>query len=137
MNFNKTTAYSLKVLDFMARHEGSRMSARCLNKKLKIPYSYLRQVLGELSRNGFIESLKGRTGGFILSKGTKDIFLSDIVDSTEGLQSFDRCIMGFSKCPFKNPCPLHETWTNARIEISGILKSTSLNDLLEADTITN
>jgi Rrf2 family transcriptional regulator, iron-sulfur cluster assembly transcription factor len=137
MNFSKTTSYSLKVMDFMARHEGSRMSASYLNKKLKIPYSYLRQVLGELSRNGFIESTKGRTGGFTLSKATKDIFLSDIVKSIEGLQSFDRCIMGFSKCPFKNPCPLHETWTNARNEITGILKNTSLHDLLGIKTVTN
>lgn len=137
MNFNKTTAYSLKVLDFMARHLKERMSASFLNKKLNIPYSYLRQILGDLSKHGFIRGYKGRNGGFVLAKDTADIYLSDIIDSSEGLDSFERCIMGYARCPFNNPCPLHKAWSEARNEIMGILKSTSLNELLKIKTETN
>ena len=137
MNFNKTTSYSLKVLDYMARNTKERMSASFLFKKLNIPYSYLRQVLSDLSKHGFIKGYKGRNGGFVLAKDSSDIFLSDIVDSSEGLDSFERCIMGYAKCPFNNPCPLHQTWSEARNEIMGILKSTSLNELLKIETETN
>jgi Rrf2 family protein len=137
MNFNKTTAYSLKVLDFMARHTKERMSASFLYKKLNIPYSYLRQILSDLSKYGFIQGSKGRKGGFILAKDADDIYLSDIINSSEGLDSFERCIMGYAICPFNNPCPLHQTWSEARNEIIGILKSTSLNELLRIKTETN
>ncbi len=137
MNFNKTTAYSLKVLDFMARNNKERMSASFIYKKLNIPYSYLRQILSDLSKHGFIQGSKGRNGGFTLAKDTADIYLADIVDSSEGLDSFERCIMGYAKCPFNNPCPLHQTWSEARNEIMGILKNTSLNELLKTNTETN
>ncbi len=52
MNFTKTTSYSLNVLSYLAKHENVRMSAIYLHKKLDIPYSYLRQVLGWAYKEG-------------------------------------------------------------------------------------
>lgn len=115
----------------MASNTKERMSAAYLNKKLNIPYSYLRQVLHNLSEKGFIISTKGREGGFILARETNTIFLSMIVQSTEGLESFDRCIMGFAKCPFNEKCPMHSVWENSRSEILNVLRTTSLADMLK------
>ncbi len=137
MNFNKTTAYSLRVLDFMARHTNDRMSASFLCKKLNIPYSYLRQILSSLSKSGFIEGSRGRTGGFILAKDATDIYISDVIESSEGLDGFKGCIMGYAKCPFNKPCPLHSIWSETRKEILMLLRSTSLNELLKIKTETN
>ena len=131
MNFNKTTSYSLNILSYMAKNEQNTMSANYLNKKLKIPYSYLRQVLSGLSKSGFIQSTKGRNGGFIISKDINSIYLIDVIKSTEGMESFDKCIMGFDVCPFSNPCAMHNLWTNAKAEIINVLKNTSLGDLIK------
>ncbi|MFH0842854.1 MAG: Rrf2 family transcriptional regulator [Bacteroidota bacterium] len=131
MNFNKTTSYSLSILSHMARNNKERMSAAFLNKKLNIPYSYLRQVLHDLSEKGFIIGTRGREGGFILARETNTIFLSEIVQSTEGLESFDNCIMGFAKCPFNEKCPMHSVWEKTRSEILNVLRKTSLVDMLK------
>ena len=131
MNFNKTTSYSLHVLSYMAKHESDKMSASYLNDQLEIPYSYLRRILNNLSKNGFIHSKKGRNGGFGISKDINTIYLADIIEATEGLESYDRCIMGFSKCPFNNECPMHQLWDTMRTNILNTLKKTSLNDLLK------
>jgi len=131
MNFSKTTSYSLSVLSYMASNTRERMSAACLNKKLNIPYSYLRQVLHDLSSKGFIRSYRGRDGGFILARETNTIFLSEIVQSTEGLDSFDNCIMGFAECPFNEKCPMHSVWEKTRSEILNVLRKTSLADMLK------
>lgn len=130
MNFTKTTSYSLKILDFMANNSERIMSASYLYRSLDIPYSYLRQILSDLSADGFIKSTKGRNGGFILKKNIKDIYLIDIINATEGTDSFDRCIMGFTKCPFKKKCPMHECWSRARADILNVLKNTSLAEII-------
>jgi Rrf2 family protein len=130
MNFSKTTSYSLNVLSYMAEHENVRMSAIYLHNQLNIPYSYLRRMLGELSKNRFIRSIKGRDGGYILSRDKSNIFLMEIIEIIEGPDSFDRCVLGFDKCPFNGGCYLHPVWTKMRGDILKILKTTSLADLI-------
>ncbi len=114
----------------MAEHENIRMSASYLHSKLNIPYSYLRTVLGDLSKNSLIKSVNGRNGGFRLSRDKSTIFLADIVEVTEGLESFNKCVMGFDECPFNYSCYMHPIWIRMRTEILHVLKQTSLADLL-------
>jgi Rrf2 family protein len=114
----------------MAQHDSVRMSASDLHSKLNIPYSYLRTLLGKLSRNKLIHSLKGRNGGFRLGRDKSAIFLSDIIEVSEGLSSFNKCVMGFSECPFNYGCFMHPIWIKMRADILDILKNTSLADML-------
>jgi len=135
MNFSKTTSYSLNVLSYMAQHDSVRMSASYLYKKLHIPYSYLRTILGNLSRNGLVIGTKGRNGGFRLSRDRSAIFLSDIIEASEGLDSFNKCIMGFNECPFNYGCFMHPIWIKMRAEILNMLQKTSLAYLLTGKTL--
>jgi Rrf2 family protein len=113
----------------MASHPESGMSASYLHQKLLIPYPYLRQILKDLSRNGFINSSRGRSGGFTFSKPIADIYLADIIESTDGLESLNKCILGFGKCPFNVECTMHQLWESTRAGILKVLKETSLASL--------
>lgn len=133
MNFSKTTSYALSILSFMADHKGGKFSARQLHEKLEIPWPYMRQLLTSLSKSGFIKSVQGRNGGFLLKRSADQITLAEIVDAVEGLDVLGTCIMGFKKCPFNHTCAMHETWTFTRESILNILKNTTLDQLKEAD----
>ena len=133
MNFSKTTFYALNILSFMAKNDDFRMSANYLHQKLNLPYSYIRSVMLSLAKNNIINSINGRNGGFILSRDKPQIFLSEIIDVTEGLESFNKCIMGFDKCPFNYGCYMHPIWTRMRDEILNVFRNTSLADLLIAE----
>jgi Rrf2 family protein len=128
MNFSKTASYSLNILSYMAEYEEIKMSASFLNKELSIPYPYLRQILSNLSKSGFIHSKRGRNGGFVFSRSTEKIFLSEIIESTDGLNNLNKCILGFRECPFDNRCAMHTVWEDTRNNIMNILKQTSLKD---------
>lgn len=133
MNFSKTASYSLNVLSYMATHEEENMSAAFLHKKLAIPYPYLRQILSSLKKSGFIKSSRGRSGGFAFSKHKEEISLADIIESTDGLESLNKCILGFRQCPFDNECAMHTAWENTRNGIIKILNETSLADLIKKE----
>jgi Rrf2 family protein len=129
MNFSKTASYALNILSFMAKDESTSFSAKHMHEKLEIPYSYLRQVLISLSKNGFIKSTKGRGGGYTFSKKAEDIYLADIVEATDGLESFNICILGFRACPFNTKCSMHSVWEKTREDVLKVLEETSLADL--------
>ncbi len=84
MNFSKTTSYSLNILSYMANHSDENMSADFLHSQLDIPYQYLRQILTKLSKNGLINSTRGRRGGFELARDVSTISIADIIEITEG-----------------------------------------------------
>jgi len=133
MNFSKTTSYAISVLSFMADHDGEKYSAKQLNELLEIPWSYLRQLLTSLSKNGFISSTRGRNGGFQLQKPSDQIVLAEIIDSVEGLQVLGTCIMGFKKCPFNHTCAMHEVWEETRENILNVLNNTTLDQLKKTE----
>lgn len=129
MNFSKTTAYALQILDFLARNEKGQYSAADMHRRLKIPRQYLRQLLTSLSKRGFIRSARGRRGGFALSRESSSISIAEIIDAVEGLDTFNRCIIGLSECPFNGVCAMHDAWQAARAGMADVLRSTTLADL--------
>jgi Rrf2 family transcriptional regulator, iron-sulfur cluster assembly transcription factor len=129
MNFSKTASYSLNILSYMATHDDNQFSAAFLHEKLNIPYPYLRQILSDLSKSGFIHSVRGRSGGFAFSTPKENISLADIIEATDGLESLNRCILGFRECPFNNVCSMHSLWEETRNSILKVLKETSLSDI--------
>ncbi len=132
MNFSKTTSYAISVLSFMADHDNEKYSAKKLHELLEIPWPYLRQLLTNLSKSGFIYSSRGRNGGFQLLKPANQIILAEIIDQVEGLHVLNKCIMGFTNCPFNHTCAMHEVWDETRKSILNILNNTTLNQLVEA-----
>lgn len=112
----------------MAEKPEKMYSAKYLNSKLKIPYPYLRQLLTDLSKAGYIKSTQGRNGGFVFAKSINKIFIGQVINKLEGLDFFSNCIIGFEKCPFDKKCPLHNSWQDSRSQITKILNKTSLAD---------
>jgi Rrf2 family protein len=129
MKFSKTTAYALQILDFLARNEKEQYSATELHRRLKVPRQYLRRLLTKLSKSGFIRSTRGRHGGFLLSRESSSISIADIIDAVEGLDTFNRCLIGLAECPFDGVCAMHDAWQAARTAVINALKGTSLADL--------
>ena len=129
--FTKTTKYAIRILFFMANDNKKVYSTKYLQEKLKIPMKYLCKLMTDLSKKGLVKSIQGRGGGFILAKDPSKIFLSDIIDATEGMKKFDECILGFEDCKDNNPCALHNIWTEIKRTLIPILKTTSLKDLKE------
>ncbi len=129
MKFYKTSEYAIRVLVFLARYDQRRYSVRELHQKLDIPYKYLSRLMHQLAKAGFIDTLQGKSGGSRIARQKSDIYLYQIVDAVEGLENYDRCILGFKECSDENPCSMHQYWVEERERIKNILYSLSLADL--------
>lgn len=129
MILNKTTEYALTVLGYMAISEQVIFSAEFLHEELEIPRLYLRKLLTQLSKLGFIQSAKGRKGGFVFAKPLEEISLASIINNVEGAEVMGSCILGHQKCREEQPCVMHETWLEAKSKMLEALSNTTLLDL--------
>jgi len=129
MTLSKTSEYALRVLALMANDTEKKYSSLYLHDKLKIPKKYLQRLLTDLSKNGLIKSIQGRSGGFVFAKKIEKIFISDIIDAVEGFSKTPSCFFGFENCALDDPCVMHDVWSTSQTDLIKILSATKLSDL--------
>lgn len=129
MFLNKTTKYAISLLAYMANEPNKLFSAEMLHMKLNIPRRYLRQLLTDLSKHGFIVSTRGRNGGFQLCKNPQQISIAHVIDAIEGLGNYESCFFGIKDCVNAKACAMHDTWTDTRNKLLKTLEETTLYDL--------
>lgn len=129
MKLSNTSEYAIRILCFMAKDKDRLYSAKYLVDELKISDKYLRRLMTDLTKSGFIKSIKGRDGGYVFIKRPEDIYLSDIIDAVEGMQKYLGCALGFHKCSDENPCVMHSTWVPIREEFQRVFSTKTIIDL--------
>lgn len=129
MKLTKTAEYALRILIFMAKKPDQLYTAKQLVTELNVSDKYLRRMMTDLSKSGFIRSVQGRDGGYIFTKGIDEIFLFDIVHSVEGMDKLNGCVLGFEKCSCTNPCAMHDTWEHVRDELNKVFRQTTLANM--------
>lgn len=132
MNLSKTSKYAFRVLGQMAKNEKELYSAQQLHKEIDVPERYLRRLLTDLSKYGFIKSIQGRQGGFAFARDISKIFLIEIVVAIDGLDSIDGCILGYDSCAFDHACPMHNIWEETKRKVIETLTKTLLKDIQNA-----
>jgi Rrf2 family protein len=135
MQLTKTSEYAIRVMVYLANQKERRMSANYLHQKLNIPYKYLGKMMRNLAAAGLVKSMRGKTGGYQVCCNLDEITLAQIVDVVEGLESYDRCLLGFEKCGDDKPCPMHKLWGPQRDAIKAMIFNTTLQDLVDQEGI--
>lgn len=129
MILSKTTSYALNILTFMATRDEEMYPAEHLFKQLNIPRQYLRRLLTDLSKLGFISSNRGRKGGFIFARNLSEINIKQVIDAMEGPEAMATCMLGFTACIVDHPCAMHEKWAETRTKMIETLTNTTFADL--------
>ena len=129
MKLSKTSEYALRILIFMAKNPEELYTAKYLIYLFFVSDKYLRRLMTDLSKSGFIRSTQGRYGGYTFAKDIHDIFLYDIIDSVEGMEHLNDCVLGFNECSCTNPCAMHDDWIIIREKLNKVFRKTKLSDL--------
>jgi len=130
--FSKKCEYALQAVLFLAaQRTGNTFSAREIAGKLVIPKEFISKILQSLTESGIVASKKGKRGGFYLAKRPAKIFLIDIVAAIDGMNIFNKCVLGFPNCNPDNPCPLHEKWGKLRTMAYNMLTDQTIDHFRE------
>lgn len=134
MQFHTTTQYAIRVLCYIAKHGKDRLySAKELSDILTIPYKFLTKIMCELVKSNFVNSIRGREGGYELAKPSNEISIHDILETFKDLEDDTKCVLGIGRCDRKNKCVLHDECYKPRESLREMYKNTTLDKLEEQD----
>jgi Rrf2 family protein len=129
MILTSTTSYALRILINMAQDKHLIVSANTLHEILGIRRQYLRRLLTDLAKHGFIKSSRGRHGGFEFARDPGQIYIYEVIDAIEGFTSFEGCLLGVKDCTQSPQCAMHSIWADVKNMMLHTFRSTTLSAL--------
>jgi Rrf2 family protein len=131
---SQTAEYALQATTLLAQHEPAVVEVGILAEALGVPRNYLSKTLSQLTRDGLLESVRGKRGGFRLARPASQISLFQVVAPFERLGETRRCLLGQPVCSDRNACAAHASWKAIGEKIVRFFRSTTLADLARGHT---
>ncbi|MBA4251803.1 MAG: transcriptional regulator [Chlorobiaceae bacterium] len=104
----------------------------------KLSQANTAKILRTLRMTGFIESVRGQSGGYKLSKPPEEIILSDVLNLLGGrlfASSFCTDHSGFDPiCTHSIDCSIRSLWKTVQTVVDGVLTKTTLKDLMGSES---
>jgi Rrf2 family iron-sulfur cluster assembly transcriptional regulator len=124
------------MLDLALSGQKGPVSAADISARQKISPLYLEQLLARLRHHRLVESVRGRGGGFCLSRLPHDISVADIIRAVDEPIDATRC-HGKLNCRDGQRCMTHALWDELNGVIDGYLASVSLARLVARQEVRN
>ena len=97
-----------------------------------ISLSYLEQLFLKLRKNNLVQSVRGASGGYVLSKPPEEIKLLSIIGAVDEKIKTVKCRKESKKgCNGKSiKCITHNLWDDLEAHINKFFEDNTLNDIL-------
>lgn len=125
--------YALRVLIDMAEHmDEERIPLKAIAERQEISQKYIESIMTLLSKNGIVDGVHGKGGGYKLNRDPAEYKVGDILRITEGTLAPVMCLeKGAEPCPKKGKCRTLPLWSKLDDLIETYLDSVSLKDLMQ------
>jgi Rrf2 family transcriptional regulator, nitric oxide-sensitive transcriptional repressor len=131
MRLTKFSDYALRVLIFAASVDAERLVTIEQTAALYgISRAHLKKVVRLLIRDGYLEGLRGRTGGFRLALPPERINLGAVLRSTEPDFSMVECFSTENACRITRQCRLPVLINEALVALVTVFDTHTLADIL-------
>jgi len=129
VRLTRFTDYSLRILIFAAAHPESRVTIKEVSDYFRISVAHVKKVVLKLAHEGFLVSMKGRTGGFSLARPAEQINLGAVIRVTEPDFGLFECFLSGNACAISRPCGLPSIANDALAAFLAEFDSHQLSDV--------
>jgi Rrf2 family protein len=131
---SKKTQYALQALSYMVeKHSDNPILIAEIASQKNIPIKFLENILLSLRKAGFLESKKGKHGGYFFAQAPEKIKLSSIFRIIEGPIALLPCVSlnFYEKCADCNEkkCGINKVMAAVRDNTLAILDNKTVADL--------
>ena len=132
MKLSTRTRYGMRAMIELAQHDGKRpLQLKVIAKRQDISVKYLEQLMTLLRSAGFVRSVRGSRGGYVLAKSLDEIRVSDIFRCLEGPVTTAECVEDRDYCVRASDCIARRVWMQVEEAIDNVLESLTLQDLVD------
>ncbi len=121
--------YALKVILDLSINQGKLQSSDEIARRQDIPVKFLEQILLQLKKGGFVKSFRGQKGGYVLSRGPKDITMGQVIRYIEGPVEPIACVNHKETCSYSSRCVLRDVFCDIGKYIAAKIDSLTFADL--------
>jgi Rrf2 family nitric oxide-sensitive transcriptional repressor len=131
MQLSVFTDYSLRVLLYATAHDDRLCATAEVASNFDISRHHVVKVVHALQRHGYLETSRGRAGGFRLAQPPERIRVGEVVRRTEGSLALVECFAReTSRCPLAPACGIEGMLHEAFDAFFAVLDRTTLADLV-------
>lgn len=132
MKISTKGRYALRLmLDLATYHTGGPVSLKDVARRQEISDKYLEQIISVLNKAGYVKSIRGAQGGYLLKKDPSEYTVGMILRLTEGDLAPVSCV-GNSKeeCERKAGCVTIRIWQQINDAVNNVVDNITLADML-------
>ena len=128
--------YALHALIVLAEHSGKEpMLIADIADEANLPRKFLEQILVDLKKRGIVRSVRGRAGGYLLGRPSKDVTFAEIIRAIDGPLALSPCVSATAyqkcdDCDDEHTCAIRKVLLAARDATAQVLESRTLASAL-------
>lgn len=133
MKISTKGRYALRLMiDLATNDAGTPISIRDVAERQGISDKYLEQIISVLNKAGYVRSIRGPQGGYILKKKPEDYTVGMILRLTEGSLAPVACVEEpETDCERQGGCTTYILWRKISNAINDVVDTVTLKDLVD------
>lgn len=133
MKISTKGRYALRIMLDIALHvdEGP-VSVKDIASRQNISEKYLEQIISSFNKAGYVKSIRGVQGGYLLTKEPAEYTAGMILRLAEGSIAPVFCVDESTEgCEKKDVCVSAKLWQKVRDAVNEVVDNTTLQDLMD------
>ena len=133
MKISTKGRYALRLmLDLAMYSEGGPVCLKDVARRQQISDKYLEQIIATLNKAGYVRSIRGAQGGYLLKKDPAEYTVGMILRLTEGDLAPAGCV-GAEKeeCERREGCVTIRIWQQINDAVNRVVDNITLADMLD------
>ena len=133
MRISTKGRYAVRLmLDLAMNSTGEPIRLKDVAKRQQISEKYLEQIISVLNKAGFVRSIRGPMGGYLLQRPVKDYTVGMILRQTEGSLAPVECVEeSAGTCSREAGCAARLLWKKINAAVNDVVDQTTLEDLVK------
>ena len=132
MKLSTRTRYAVRAIIELAQNGNNKpLQLKIIAERQDISVKYLEQLMAVLRTAGFVRSVRGSKGGYMLAKAPDQIKLNEVVHQLEGPVTTVECVEDQDSCKRSADCAARYLWVQVEQAIEKVLQSVTLQDLVD------
>jgi len=135
MRLSKKTDYALRALFTLVEHyEGQPIPIRQLAERNDMSKGFLEHIMLELKSQGWVSSVAGMRGGYVLAKNPAKITMGEVVRHFDGILAPIDCVSvtGYKRCSQEAVCRFRRVFFDARNYVANLMDRSTLAEVAKA-----
>lgn len=132
MKLSTRTRYAVRAIIELAQNGNNKpLQLKIIAQRQDISVKYLEQLMAILRSSGFVRSIRGSKGGYVLAKAPNQIKLNEVLHRLEGTVTTVECVENEDYCLRSADCASRYLWMQVEQAVEKVLEAITLQDLVD------